>query len=521
MSQTLPAKPSLVFLRKQAKDLLESLRSGDPETVQTVARYFPSTQKVGLIRAQLVLAREYGFDSWAALREHVASLDAPAVEAFVDAVLRGRLDTAQTCWQNHRKELRLNLVAASMAGDLDAVTELVAVQPENINAPLPPKDRPLLCYVCFSRLASDAAYEPGVVNVVSHLLNSGADANSVYVADWGGETWRETALYGAAGVLNHAGITKLLLDAGADPDDGSVEGGTYRGESLYHACDHPGHNECLRLILEANPSQVAKDYCIHRKLDFEDVAGVRLFLAHGTNPNANRPRTALSQAILRGRSLRMQQLLLDAGADPNQPNEDGTTAYVLARRLANKEASALLEAHGATQEFRPHDALLIAAADGDIELVHKLAEENPDILSAFGDLGRQPESGLSLGSAGQILHDLARLGHVGALRALLDLGLDQGLRNQYDETPLHWACVAGRSEAAKLLVERGAPLDVREKGHNCVPIEWAYWGSLYWNEPSGDYARTVEVVLDAGMPLPERLEGSPEVLAVLHSRGAR
>jgi len=211
--------------------------------------------------------------------------------------------------------------------------------------------------------------------------------------------------------------------------------------------------------------------------------------------------------------------LLDAGADPNQPDEDGTTAYALARRLGNREASALLEANGAKQGFGPHDAILIAAAEGDIERVRALSKQHPEVFAAFSELGRQKNDGMTLGTAGQVLHDMARLGQVQAMEALLDLGMDPGLTNQWNETPLHWACVAGRAEAAQLLLDKGAPLDTVEMNHHCVPIQWAYWGSEYWNEPFGDYAKTVEVVLDAGMALPSKLEGSPAVQAVLKSRG--
>jgi len=520
MSQLLPAKPSLVYVKKQAKDLLEALRAGDPETAKTFARYFAPTEKVSLTKAQLVLSREYGFDSWSALKSHIASTESPTPEAFVDAALKGDLHTARAWWRDHRDTLKHDVASAAVAGDEHGVAALIAAHPEFLRGSVPPKDRPLLCYVCSSRLANEADFEAGIVGVVSLLLKSGADPDSYCELDWGNEKWKETALYGAAGVLNHAGMTKLLLDAGADPDDGAVQDGSYHGEALYHACDHPGHNECLRLILEANPSQVAADYCILRKLDFEDEEGVRLFLDHGANPNANRPRTPLSHAILRGRSTKILRMLLDAGADPNQTDEDGTTPYVLARRLANKEIAELLEAHGAKQEFGLYDSVLIAAAEGDTDRVKAIIEENPNVLTDLSELGRQGEDGVSLGSAGQVLHDMARLGHVKALKALLDIGMDPGLKNQYNETPLHWACVAGRPEAARLLLERGAPLDVVEMNHHCTPIMWAYWGSLYWNEPHGDYGGTVEVVLDAGMPLPTKIEGSPEVLAVLKARGA-
>ena len=519
MSQLLPAKPSLVFLKKQAKDLLDALRKGDAETAKTFAAYFPPSDKVGLIKAQLVLAREYGFESWSALKRHVENLDGPTPEAFIDSVFAGRLDEAKNWWKEHRDRLAADPAAAAIAGDTDSIRRLLVADPSIVRANLAPKDRPILCYVCISRLISDPDFEPGILGVVDLLLRSGADPDSAFMSKWGTEDWRETALYGAAGVLNHPGLTKLLLDAGADPDDGAIQDGVYHGESIYHSCDFPGHNECLRLLLEANPSQVAADFCIKRKLDFEDEEGVRIFLEHGTNPNASRPRTALSHAILRGRSTKILQLLLDAGADPNQPDEDGTTAYILARRLADKEASALLEAHGARKEFGVYDAILIAAADGDTQKVRKLAREHPDVLTAFTDLGRQENDGLSLGSAGQILHDMARLGHLAALRALLDLGMNPGLVNHQNETPLHWACVAGRAEAARILIERGAPLDIRERDHNCIPIEWTYWGSEYWNEPHGDYGRTTEVLLDAGSPLPKKLQGSAAVQAVLQERG--
>lgn len=441
------------------------------------------------------------------------------VLSFVEAVLRNDLATAKSLWTTHQPALREDFVAAAIAGDLDAVKGLLAADRTFARRSLPPMDRPILCYVCGSRLIADPEFEAGILAVAEFLLKSGVDPDSYFAADWGTEEWKETALYGAAGVLNHPGLTKLLLDAGADPDDGAIQDGIYHGESLYHACDFPGRNDCVRLILEANPSQVAADYCIKRKLDFEDEEGVQLFLDHGTNPNAPRPRTALSHAILRGRSLNILQRLLNAGADPNQPDEDGTTAYVLARRLANKEASALLEAHGANRIFTVYDSILIAAADGDTETVQRLAQDHPDVLAAFTDHGRQENDGLSLGSSGQILHDMARLGHLAALKALLDLGMDPGLTNPQNETPLHWACVAGRPEAAKLLIERGAPLDVRERNYNCIPAEWIYWGSEYWNEPHGDYGTTAEILLSAGSPLPEKASGSKDVLAVLAAHG--
>ena len=145
------------------------------------------------------------------------------VLSFVEAVLRNDLATAKSLWTTHQPALREDFVAAAIAGDLDAVKGLLAADRTFARRSLPPMDRPILCYVCGSRLIADPEFEAGILAVAEFLLKSGVDPDSYFAADWGTEEWKETALYGAAGVLNHPGLTKLLLDAGADPDDGAIQ----------------------------------------------------------------------------------------------------------------------------------------------------------------------------------------------------------------------------------------------------------------------------------------------------------
>jgi len=116
-----------------------------------------------------------------------------------------------------------------------------------------------------------------------------------------------------------------------------------------------------------------------------------------------------------------------------------------------------------------------------------------------------------------LLHDLARSGQAEGLRALISVGFDPGARNHFNETPLHWACVAGRPDAAQVLLEAGAPLDVQEKNHQADPIGWAVWGSQFWNEPHGDYPATVRLMLEHGARVPDENFGSPEVQAVIRT----
>lgn len=509
MSQSLPPKPSLEHLRKQAKELLSAYRRGEAEAVARIAERFPAGA-VSLTRAQLVIARDYGFASWRALCRFVEG-SAGLFEEFIEAALAGHIDRARALWSSHGDVLRHHPAAAAVAGDARALRELLAADASLANRRLGPADRPLLCYTAFSRLIVDPDFEQPLLACARLLLEHGADPNGYWLTEWAGQEVRETALYGAAGVLNHPGLTKLLLDAGADVNEGLGDADPYRGEAVYHACDHPGHNDCLRLLFEAGASQAARDYCILRKLDFEDLDGVRLFLDYGCNPNVGHPRTALSHALLRGRSLEMLALLLDRGADPNQPDQDGATPYVLARRYGNRAAADLLAERGASTDLKPYDQILAAAADGDIELVKSLALRHPEVLQEFGEYGRQPEDGAALGAAGSILHDLARAGQADGLRALISVGFDPGARNHFNETPLHWACVAGRPDAARVLLEAGAPLDVKERNHQADPIGWACWGSVFWQEPHGDYAATVKAMLAHGARVPSPDDGSEEV----------
>src|SRR6185312_236989 len=68
MSRQLPEKPNLEYLKKQAKELLRTMRQGK------------------LADAQHTLANEYGFATWAKLKSHVEALKLSPAEALKAAV---------------------------------------------------------------------------------------------------------------------------------------------------------------------------------------------------------------------------------------------------------------------------------------------------------------------------------------------------------------------------------------------------------------------------------------------------
>ena len=67
----LPNHPSLQQLRKQAKELLQLLRSGDPSASERLRKFKPTVDNPILADAQFTLAREYGFESWPKLVHHL------------------------------------------------------------------------------------------------------------------------------------------------------------------------------------------------------------------------------------------------------------------------------------------------------------------------------------------------------------------------------------------------------------------------------------------------------------------
>lgn len=76
----LPARPSLEQLRKQAKDLLRHYRAGDQAALSRIRARHPHPKRnpeFTLADAQLVIAREYGFESWAKLKHHVEAVQRP------------------------------------------------------------------------------------------------------------------------------------------------------------------------------------------------------------------------------------------------------------------------------------------------------------------------------------------------------------------------------------------------------------------------------------------------------------
>src|SRR6516164_9500800 len=104
----LPSNPNLDHLKYQAKDLLKEHSARTPGVAQRIREFHPRfggatdaeifDGRLRLSDAQLAIAREYGFPSWARLKRHIERptlsdrLDLPHQQRIKDEVFRRAVD---------------------------------------------------------------------------------------------------------------------------------------------------------------------------------------------------------------------------------------------------------------------------------------------------------------------------------------------------------------------------------------------------------------------------------------------
>jgi hypothetical protein len=66
-----------------------------------------------------------------------------------------------------------------------------------------------------------------------------------------------------------------------------------------------------------------------------------------------------------------------------------------------------------------------------------------------------------------------RKGDLAQVKALLDKGASVNSKSSYGQTPLFFACDRGNMEIAKLLIERGADVNVEDTFYHASAISWA------------------------------------------------
>jgi ankyrin repeat protein len=420
-TRSLPVKPSLVQLRKQAKDLLKSYVAGQHAAVTEVNRFEqnPDPARFALADAQRVLARAYGFSSWAKLKQHVDGLN---VEAFGAAVEAGDVATVRKL-----AKARPELVSIERGGEFG---EMIALH--------------------FAVLHRDA-------EMTRALMELGSDARK--------GVWPHrdaTAAYTIAREREYDEIVAIIQEGEERRRKALGSPGatiSSKTDEIHKAMLNDRCDEAIRL-LESDLSLIGA--CnVERGLN--DVDGRRL--AQGATP--------LHVAAWKHNS-EMVAWLLDRQASADVRDVEGKTpldyAAIVAGWSANDRFFPFLE-NVRIEPAHFHETVRWLRAKG--------AELTPRAAVAIGD----QQAVLQMHREGRLINEIhfyrggllaiaVRVHRSAMVSLLLDLGFDPNEPAASTEDgreswgmPLWFAAVCGRHEIAQRLLARGA--DVNAIVHAC------------------------------------------------------
>jgi ankyrin repeat protein len=297
------------------------------------------------------------------------------------------------------------------------------------------------------------------------LLERGADPNAFFVNEHG----RMSALYGAAGRVHSPELTRLLLEAGANPDD---------GESLYHATE-AARPDCVRVLLEHAASIEGTNALAHA-LDEDRFEHVRLLLEAGADPAAD---AYVAHAVRRGRGPDVLRLLVEHGADVDRPGGETwrgevplRTPYQHAVLRGRADVAEALAELGAATEVDPADVAVGAVARGERPAAPLPGDPDVDVQ--------------------EVLILTALFEHPGLVIDLVGPGFRGVVGGSPEGSLLHHAAWVGDARLVRLLLERGA--DAGAGGGSGGPLAWAAHGSHNWEIGGRDYIAVAEQLVGAG-----------------------
>ena len=487
----LPARPNLEHLKNQARVLLRERLAADP-----------SPEKFKLADALHLVALEYGFATWPALKLHVEAASEDAVTAFAAAMTGDDASLVRTVFARH-PELQARINEPLPGASFEAPPILVAVQRAN---------RP----------------------VIDALLDCGANINQR--THW----WA-----GGFGVLDSANpeLATYLISRGAVVD--------------IHAAARLGMIDKVRELLVANPQLVhARGGDGQLPLHFAaNVNIAAVLLEHGAEIDArdiDHESTAAQYMVSCGATRHeVARLLIARGAQTDILMAAALGDLALAERIVNDDPDTVrftvseryfpkhnpgaggciyIYCFGITKT--PH---LIAHQFGHTDVFEFLMQRSPPWLrlsqaAEIGDAARVEETVRQHPALFTRLNPMIARRIVGAavrsnaraVELLLQQGWPPDATLENKQTALHYAAFHGNLAMVRALLAHHAPINVFEADHGGSPLTWALYGSLNsWMRDKGDYPGVVQALLSAGaeIPKPDRpLEATEEVLEILRSQ---
>jgi ankyrin repeat protein len=411
------------------------------------------------------------------------SLDDPA-SRFIEAACSprhghrsGTLEEAEMILARYPHVAASSIYTAAILADEATVRAFLGRDPSSATAKGGPLGWDALTHLCFSRyLRLDRTRSDAFVSTARALLDAGASPNSGWIEMLDHPNPRpvlEAVIYGAAAIAQHAGLTRLLLERGADPND---------EETAYHVIE-TYDNTVLKILLESGRfNERSLGIALLRKCDWHDLDGLLLVLERGADPNwmTGWGLTALHQAVRRDNRLGMIELLLDYGADPALPSREGKSAILIAARRGRADALDLFEKRGTPVNLTGVDALIAACARNHKETIRSLIAAEPQLKSEL------------IAQGGTLLAEFSGVGNLAGVCNLFDSGVSvTALYKEGDgyygiakeSTALHVAAWRARPDVVKELIARGAPVNARDgKGRTALQLAVKACVASYWTE---------------------------------------
>jgi hypothetical protein len=252
------------------------------------------------------------------------------------------------------------------------------------------------------------------------------------------------------------------------PHHERIEDATFcRGVELLDAGDVAG----LRAHLKQHP-KLAQQRVVFEGANYFSNPTLLEFVAE--NP--------VRRGTLPANIVQVTKVILEAGVERSSLNE---TLALVCSGCVSRECHVqlplidLLCDHGAD----PDSAIQAAVVHGEFEavnaLIHRGARINLPVAAALGrtDDARRLIPSADRESCHRGLALASQFGHVEIVRALLDAGEDPSRCNPVGfhshSTPLHQAALAGHEDVVRLLVERGAKLNLEDTLWQGTPADWA------------------------------------------------
>ena len=512
----LPARSNLDQLRHQARDLLRAARAGDAAATKRIEAV---SDRLSLAAAQLVVARDYGFSSWARLKAEVdaRTMDlAQKVEVFLEASIRDWTGRAARLLAATPEIAGYNFATAVVLGDADRVREEIERDPALATRPDPRSGWTPLHAVCGSRWHRlDPPRADGLLSVARLLLDAGADLEARIGGPRGerrGRTPLQCATASASTGAGNEPLLRLLLERGAVPED----------HDLYMVGFAGNAHQCLRLLLDYT-RDVARtvETALSAPISIGDTEGCRLLLEAGADPrrHVEDPACPAAYAAVRSAcSAEFVELLLAHGADPDAPGPDGRSPYRLAVGRGRSDLAAVLRQGGARDDATDIDRFLSACLGADRADAQRLVADHPGLLDRLTDA--------ELGGA---IVQAAEAGSTAAVELMLDLGFPIDARGgDNGGTALHAAAYAGSAATVRFLLDRGADIEARDTTWDSTPLVWAAIGSgeRPKHNPRPNWVATVRILIEAGassegvsLSSDDLKPPSPEVAQLLRAFG--